>query len=34
MVVAKQFNKMIPVGMPVIVHDGNPPPPIPTISSH
>ncbi len=34
MVVAKQFNKMILVGMPVIVHDGNPPPPIPTISGH
>jgi lipoprotein-anchoring transpeptidase ErfK/SrfK len=32
MVVAKQFNKMIPLGMPVIVHKGEPPPPLPTIS--
>jgi len=34
MFAAKPFNKMIPVGMPVIVHDGNPPPPIPTITGH
>ena len=34
MVVAKQFNRMIPVGMPVIVHEGAPPPPIPTILGH
>ncbi len=34
MVAAKQFHRMIPVGMPVIVHRGDPPPPIPTISGH
>lgn len=34
MFAAKQFHKMIPVGMPVIVHKGEPPPPIPTISGH
>jgi len=34
MVVAKQFNRMTPLGMPVIVHKGDPPPPIPTITGH
>ena len=34
MIVAKQFHRMIPVGMPVIVHKGDPPPPIPTITGH
>src|SRR5262249_4930895 len=31
MVVAKPFYKMIPVGMPVIVHRGDPLPPLPSI---
>jgi lipoprotein-anchoring transpeptidase ErfK/SrfK len=30
MVVAKQFHRMTPIGMPVIVHKGDPPPQIPT----
>ncbi|MGH9753176.1 MAG: L,D-transpeptidase family protein [Blastocatellia bacterium] len=34
MFAAKQFHRMIPVGMPVIVHKGQPPPPIPTITGH
>jgi lipoprotein-anchoring transpeptidase ErfK/SrfK len=34
MVVAKDFFKMIPVGMPVIVHRGDPPAPLPVLSSH
>jgi len=34
MFAAKQFYKMIPVGMPVIVHKGEPPPPIPTITGY
>lgn len=34
MVAAKQFHRMTPVGMPVIVHRGDPPPPIPTITGH
>jgi len=31
MVVAKEFYKTIPVGMPVIVHSGDAPPPLPVI---
>jgi hypothetical protein len=34
MFAAKQFYKMIPVGMPVIVHRGDPPPPLPSVISH
>lgn len=34
MFAAKQFHKIIPVGMPVIVHKGQAPPPIPTITGH
>jgi lipoprotein-anchoring transpeptidase ErfK/SrfK len=34
MVVAKEFFRMIPVGMPVIVHQGDPPPPLAVIPSH
>jgi hypothetical protein len=32
MFAAKRFHSMIPVGMPVVVHKGAPPPPIPTIT--
>jgi hypothetical protein len=32
MFAAKQFYGMIPVGMPVTAHQGEPPPPIPTIA--
>src|SRR5262249_44291416 len=34
MFAAKQFNRIIPGGMPVTVHDGNTPPPIPTVTGH